>query len=156
MGRYTASQKNRSDTRTLVISIGFHSRTVIPGYQRVFATKRLFRVYTSLYTYGTMGYGKSYTLSVLACLLYRQGERVVFIPDCRAMIVYPLTRMYMIRVKSAFLCSFADPLQKKRRDCSRSLISMDEVDDFCHGWDDGTILYFINLFCSSVNETFLK
>ena len=33
--------------------------------------------YRAIYVYGTQGYGKSYMLAALACLLARQGERVV-------------------------------------------------------------------------------
>jgi hypothetical protein len=40
----------------------------------------------AIYVYGSMGYGKSHILVALACLLIRKGERVVYIPDCRAML----------------------------------------------------------------------
>ena len=35
--------------------------------------------------YVDTGYGKSYILAALACLLIREGKRVVFLPGCRAM-----------------------------------------------------------------------
>jgi hypothetical protein len=44
---------------------------------------------TRLYIQGTMGFGKSHILAALACLLYRQGKVVVFIPDVRALLLAP-------------------------------------------------------------------
>jgi hypothetical protein len=44
----------------------------------------------AIYVYGTRGYGKSHMLAALACLLVRQGERVVYLPDCFAMLHDPL------------------------------------------------------------------
>jgi hypothetical protein len=40
--------------------------------------------------YGTDGYGKFHILAALACLLVRQKETVVYLPDCRAMLREPL------------------------------------------------------------------
>lgn len=48
------------------------------------------RRHRAIYVYGTRGYGKSYILAALACLLVRQGERVVYLPDCFAMLRDPL------------------------------------------------------------------
>src|SRR5438045_6835239 len=36
-----------------------------------------------LWVYGTKGYGKSHLLAAFVCYLTAQGERVVYIPDCR-------------------------------------------------------------------------
>jgi energy-coupling factor transporter ATP-binding protein EcfA2 len=44
----------------------------------------------AIYVYGTRGYGKSHMLAALACLLIRQGERVIYLPDCFAMLRDPL------------------------------------------------------------------
>ena len=44
----------------------------------------------AIYVYGGKGLGKSYILAALACLLVRQGARVVYLPDCRAMLLDPL------------------------------------------------------------------
>jgi hypothetical protein len=38
---------------------------------------------SALWVYGTKGYGKSHLLAVLVCYLTAQGERVVYIPECR-------------------------------------------------------------------------
>jgi DNA replication protein DnaC len=45
----------------------------------------------AVYVYGGKGYGKSYILAALACLLVRTGTRVVYIPDCRAWLLNPLS-----------------------------------------------------------------
>lgn len=42
--------------------------------------------YRKLFVYGTIGYGKSHILAAMTCFLIRQGKRVVYLPDCRAMI----------------------------------------------------------------------
>lgn len=45
----------------------------------------------AIYIYGSMGYGKSHILAALACLLIRTGHRIVYLPDCRAMLGEPLS-----------------------------------------------------------------
>ena len=40
------------------------------------------RAYERLYVYGTSGSGKSHILAALVCQLIREGERVVYLPDC--------------------------------------------------------------------------
>jgi hypothetical protein len=53
--------------------------------------------------YGTDGYGKFHILAALACLLVRQKETVVYLPDCRAMLREPLEYL-----RNALLFAFAD------------------------------------------------
>jgi chromosomal replication initiation ATPase DnaA len=43
-------------------------------------------VYTTVWLYGTQGYGKSHLLAALVCYLAAADERVVYIPDCRALL----------------------------------------------------------------------
>jgi energy-coupling factor transporter ATP-binding protein EcfA2 len=57
----------------------------------------------AIYVYGSMGYGKSHILVALACLLIRKGERVVYIPDFRAMLCKP--EAYL---QNAILMAFPD------------------------------------------------
>jgi hypothetical protein len=45
-----------------------------------------YRSTDTLLVYGTKGYGKSHLLAALVCYLAAQGERVVYIPDCWALI----------------------------------------------------------------------
>jgi hypothetical protein len=47
-------------------------------------------VYTSVWLYGTPGYGKSHLLAALVCYLAAQDERVVYIPDCWALLQDPV------------------------------------------------------------------
>lgn len=39
-----------------------------------------------LFLRGTVGYGKSHMLAALVLLLIMEGEGVVYLPDCRAML----------------------------------------------------------------------
>jgi hypothetical protein len=84
-----------------------------------------------------MGYGKSHILAALTCLLYRQGKRVLFVPDCRAMLANPL-----IYIRYALLCTFAIPSLKEERQRIRDCTSLCELDAFSHSLD-GTTLYFV-------------
>ena len=52
--------------------------------------KGKYRQRKAIYFYGGKGFGKSYVFAALACLLIRRGERVVYLPDCRAMLAEPL------------------------------------------------------------------
>lgn len=81
-----------------------------------------------LYIQGSMGFGKSYILAALACLLYRQKKLVVFIPDARALLPDPVPY-----IKSALLCTFADPSFEKERKRIRACESTDDISSFYHG-----------------------
>lgn len=82
--------------------------------------------YSQLYIQGTMGYGKSHILAVLAGLLSREGNRVVYLPDCRE-----LARDTMHYMRTALLCAFADPPLSDVRNEIRALQSEDDVVAFC-------------------------
>jgi hypothetical protein len=82
--------------------------------------------YSRLYIQGTMGYGKSHMLAVLAGLLSRIRKRVVYLPDCRELIGN--TMPYM---QTTLLCAFADPPSSDVRDEIRALESQDDVIAFC-------------------------
>lgn len=49
----------------------------------------------AVYIYGGRGFGKSYILAALACLLVRTGTQVVYIPDCHACLLEP--RSYLLK-----------------------------------------------------------
>jgi hypothetical protein len=89
---------------------------------------------SDLYVRGTMGYGKSHILAALACLLRRQGNCVIYMPDCRQMLVNPV-----LYIKSALLCAFSDPRSSTKRDTIRSLSSYDEILGFCRGLEESKI-----------------
>jgi hypothetical protein len=60
--------------------------------------------YTTVWLYGTRGYGKSHLLAALVCYLAaRDKERVVYIPDCRAVLKNPVTY-----IQAAMLFAWAD------------------------------------------------
>jgi hypothetical protein len=82
--------------------------------------------YIRLYIQGTMGYGKSHILAVLAGLLSRTGKRTIYLPDCRELLVD-----FMPYMQSALLCAFADPLSSDERDEIRALKSQDDIIAFC-------------------------
>jgi hypothetical protein len=60
-----------------------------------------------IYLYGTLGYGKSHMLAALACLLTKRGERVVYLPDCRAML-----GDFLQYIKVALSLTFADSVEE--------------------------------------------
>jgi hypothetical protein len=57
----------------------------------------------AIYVYGGKGLGKSYIFAALACLLVRQGARVVYLPDCRAMLLDTL-----VYLQTALVFAFLD------------------------------------------------
>jgi hypothetical protein len=63
---------------------------------------------------GTIGYGKSHIVAALACLLIREGLKVVFLPDCRG-----LVESFTTYFRSALLLTFVkEPaLQQKILRC---------------------------------------
>lgn len=80
--------------------------------------------YTRLYVYGTIGYGKSHILAAMTCLLVQQGKRVVYLPDCRAMIAD-----FLKYIKSGFLLAFGD--SESHQLGIQSFGSVDEIKAFC-------------------------
>lgn len=84
-----------------------------------------------IYIHGTMGYGKSHILAALACLLAREGKRVVYVPDCRQMLNAPL-----LYLKSALLCAFPDPPSFRDRIAIRACSSVQHLLQFCQARQD--------------------
>ena len=58
---------------------------------------------TTLWVYGSKGYGKSHLLAALVCYLTSQKERVVYIPDCRECLKDPVSY-----VRTAMLFAWGD------------------------------------------------
>jgi hypothetical protein len=54
------------------------------------------RNYTTVWLHGTQGYGKSHLLAVLVCYLTARDERVVYIPDCPALLEDPVEYLQAI------------------------------------------------------------
>jgi len=66
-------------------------------------TVRESNVYCRTWLYGTQGFGKSHLLAALVCYFVAQDERVVYLPDCRALLSGPVAY-----VKVAMLFAWAD------------------------------------------------
>jgi len=81
------------------------------------------RGYTTLWLYGTQGYGKSHLLAALVCYLAAQDERVVYIPDCREWLRDPVE---CIRV--AMLFAWADDITTQKE--IMTLNTEDEIETF--------------------------
>ncbi|KAJ7047432.1 hypothetical protein C8F04DRAFT_7686 [Mycena alexandri] len=81
---------------------------------------------TLLYLHGPFGLGKSHLLAALAILLRRQGNHVVFLPDCGALVHSPVRY-----VKSALLCTFSSDTDKIIREEIRSLESVEAIQAWC-------------------------
>jgi hypothetical protein len=92
--------------------------------------------YRGIYVYGTMGYGKSHILAAFTCLLMRQGERVIYVPDCRKALQTPLTYL-----RDAFLFAFHDDPE-----CQARISGFNELKDlqsFSQEWPRSKRLCFI-------------
>jgi hypothetical protein len=63
---------------------------------------------STLWLYGTQGYGKSHLLATLVCCLVAKGERVVFIPDCRECVKRPVDY-----IQAAMIFAWADDDEKR-------------------------------------------
>ncbi|KAJ7195448.1 hypothetical protein GGX14DRAFT_676580 [Mycena pura] len=79
---------------------------------------------TSAFLLGTIGVGKSHLLAALAVLLRCQGKHVVYVPDCRDLVMSPVRYM-----AAAFLCCFSrqDKESRKKRDEIRSLDGLNAI-----------------------------
>ena len=78
---------------------------------------------SNLWLYGTQGYGKSHLLAALVCYLAAQDERVVYIPDCRALIKNPLEY-----VRAAMLFAWANDITTQKE--IMTLNTLEEISGF--------------------------
>jgi hypothetical protein len=99
------------------------------------ATSNVFETYPKLYLYGPSGVRKSHLLAALVFCLVQCGERVVYIPDCRAIISNPFRP-----IQAALLFAFyGDDTMFKTIAAIRNL---DDLKDIMDGQIERT-LYFI-------------
>ncbi|RHZ58596.1 hypothetical protein Glove_372g93 [Diversispora epigaea] len=90
--------------------------------------------YREMFIYGTVGYGKSHILAAIACFLFRSGKRVVYLPDCREMVVNEIDY-----IKSALFLTYVDDDTKTTKiDACKSF---NQIIKFCR--ELGETLYFI-------------
>jgi hypothetical protein len=87
------------------------------------------RVHPHLWLYGSQGYGKSHLLAALVCYLAAQDERVVYIPDCRALLPDPVEY-----VQAAMLFAWADDITTLED--IMTLTTEDKIRDFFMLQDD--------------------
>ncbi|CAG8643231.1 4952_t:CDS:2 [Ambispora gerdemannii] len=90
--------------------------------------------YMKMFIYGTVGYGKSYVLTAIACYLLRSGRRVVYLPDCRELAVNPVEY-----IKSALFLTYVDDDAKISE--INACENFDQIIKFCESLDEK--LYFI-------------
>jgi hypothetical protein len=85
--------------------------------------------YTALWLYGSQGYGKSHLLAALVCYLAAGDERVVYIPDCRA-----LLNSVVERFQAAMLFAWADDLTTQEE--IKALDTEDDIGKFFNSQKD--------------------
>jgi hypothetical protein len=78
---------------------------------------------STVWLYGTQGYGKSHLLAVLVCYLAAQDERVVYIPDCREWLRNPVRY-----IKKAMLFAWADDITTQEE--IKTLVTETDIDTF--------------------------
>jgi len=95
----------------------------------------------AIYVYGTRGYGKSHILAALACLLVRNKERVVYIPDCRTMLSGPL-----VYLQNALIFAFAGSQSSEYRKRIWECEQVEDLADFCvqYGREGGRLCFIID------------
>jgi len=111
------------------------------GFAQVLAVIESLKIpngFRKFHIYGSIGYGKSHILAAMACLLFQQGKRVVYLPDCRAM-----AEDFLEYFKRSLLTTFGDSehIQLEILGCN----SVDAIMSFCKriALADDIYLYFI-------------
>ena len=61
-----------------------------------------------LHIHGTLGAGKSYLLAALVSLLWKEGARVVYVPDCYELLMSEPPVSYLISSLSSCFCNDAE------------------------------------------------
>jgi hypothetical protein len=90
------------------------------------------------FLHGTLGAGKSYMLAALCCLLTRKGKRVVFLPDCHAML-----RDAFRYLQAALKLTFINHPQAYRYLCAST--TTDHLVNFCYrASNEGRLLFVID------------
>jgi hypothetical protein len=79
--------------------------------------------YTTLWLYGTQGYGKSHLLAALVCYLAAQKERVIYIPDCRSLLEGAVQYF-----RAAMLFAWADDTATQQ--AIMALKNLEEINEF--------------------------
>lgn len=98
------------------------------------------RGYRQLAVRGGMGTGKSHLLAAMAFALHREGKQVIYIPDCQAFAVKPITVLY-----NAFTLAFYHPKEKYTPEiCELSVLEdVKGFVEFARNWAAKKRMYFI-------------
>ena len=80
-------------------------------------------VHSAVWLYGTRGYGKSHLLAALVCYLAARDERVIYIPDCRMLLMNPVKY-----VRAAMLFAWADDITTQKE--TMTLNTKSEIEKF--------------------------
>jgi hypothetical protein len=94
-------------------------KTLVKKLKRVRKSLQL----TTVWLYGTKGYGKSNLLAALVCYLAAQDVQVVYIPDCRALLKDPVGYF-----RAAMLFAWADDILIQKE--IMTLNTLEEIQDF--------------------------
>jgi len=78
------------------------------------------------FLHGTQGSGKSFMLAALACLLMKEGNKVVYVPDCRG-----LLRDMFGYLRLALCLTFHGPGHEARADLLDKCTTIGELEEFC-------------------------
>jgi hypothetical protein len=79
--------------------------------------------YSTVWLYGTQGYGKSHLLAALVCYLAAQDERVVYISDCRSLLENPVQYF-----RATMLFAWADDVATQK--IIMTLNTLEEIQKF--------------------------
>ncbi|KAF8417640.1 hypothetical protein EV426DRAFT_622182 [Tirmania nivea] len=98
--------------------------------------KRNFQQTRMYYLHGTLGAGKSHLLAALTCLLIKEGHKVVYLPDCRALLRDPFSY-----IRGALRLTFHDHTQRATflDDCE----TLQQLERFCYEASSEFRLLFI-------------
>jgi RecA/RadA recombinase len=80
-------------------------------------------VYSTVWLYGTQGYGKSHLLAALVCYLAAQDEQVVYISECRALLEDPIGYF-----RAAMLFAWADNIAIQKE--TMTLNTLEKIREF--------------------------
>jgi Cdc6-like AAA superfamily ATPase len=89
--------------------------------------------YEAIYLYGSSGSGKSHILAALVCQLIREGNRVVYIPDCAQ-----LLNDFASVIQSALYFAFFDSEPHLG-----AITSAQKEEDLFKFWDKNKDVYFV-------------
>ena len=92
------------------------------------------------YLHGTLGSGKSYILAALTCLLMKEGHRVVYLPDCRA-----LLRDVFRYLQFALVLAYHGASERTSREYLERCQTIEQLTTFCfQASSDHRLLFIID------------